>query len=117
MVSAGGTAIFDTAVDQQIIVPLALNPTLLDNFHDGHCPGITLCSTSETNRATLFSFPILAPMALMVFGPMLNSKLFFLYTVLFTRRFVIGLAIGLFVLITSLICSRLLFFIYAGQPL
>jgi uncharacterized membrane protein YraQ (UPF0718 family) len=55
-------------------------------------------------------------MAFMVFGPMFDLKLFFLYSVLFKKRFVIGLGIGLFLLI-GIICSRLLIYLYAGQVL
>jgi hypothetical protein len=55
-------------------------------------------------------------MAFMVFGPMFDLKLFFLYSVVFKKRFVIGLGIGLFVLV-GIICSRLLIYVYAGQAL
>src|SRR6201982_3080093 len=78
---------------------------------------LTLCSTSDPFLpATFVSFPLFARMAFMVFGPMFDLKLFFLYSVLFKKRFVIGLGIGLFVLI-GLICSRLLIYVYAGQAL
>ena len=60
---------------------------------------LTLCSTSDAFiAATFVSFPIFARMAFMVFGPMFDLKLFFLYSVLFKKRFVIGLGIGLFLL-------------------
>jgi len=50
----------------------------------------------------------------MVFGPMFDLKLFFLYSVLFKKRFVVYLGVGLFVVV-GLICSRLLPFLYASQ--
>jgi uncharacterized protein len=47
---------------------------------------------------------------------MFDLKLFFLYSVLFKKRFVIGLGIGLFLFI-GIICSRVLIYLYAGQGL
>jgi uncharacterized membrane protein YraQ (UPF0718 family) len=117
MVGAAVAATFNTAVDQQIILPLALNPTLSTISMMAIALVLTLCSTSDAFiAATFVSFPIFARMAFMVFGPMFDLKLFFLYSVLFKKRFVIGLGIGLFVLI-GLICSRLLIYVYAGQAL
>ena len=117
MVGAAVAATFNTAVDQQIILPLALEPTLSTVSMMAIALVLTLCSTSDAFiAATFVSFPIFARMAFMVFGPMFDLKLFFLYSVLFKKRFVIGLGIGLFVLI-GLICSRLLIYVYAGQAL
>jgi hypothetical protein len=47
---------------------------------------------------------------------MFDLKLFFLYSVLFKKRFVVCLGIGLFLLI-GIICSRFLIYLYAGQAL
>jgi len=117
MIGAGVAATFNTAVDQQIILPLALEPTLSTVSMMAIALVLTLCSTSDAFiAATFVSFPIFARMAFMVFGPMFDLKLFFLYSVLFKKRFVIGLGIGLFVLI-GIICSRLLIYVYAGQAL
>jgi uncharacterized membrane protein YraQ (UPF0718 family) len=52
------------------------------------------------------TFPAVAKLAFMVFGPMMDLKLIFIYSAVFTRRFVLGLAIGLFILI-GLLCVRL----------
>ena len=41
-----------------------------------------------------------------VFGPMFDLKLLFIYSAVFRKRFIAGLAAGLFVLI-GLICVRL----------
>jgi len=117
MIGAAVAATFNTAVDQQIILPLALEPTLSTVSMMAIALVLTLCSTSDAFiAATFVSFPIFARMAFMVFGPMFDLKLFFLYSVLFKKRFVIGLGIGLFVLI-GIICSRLLIYVYAGQAL
>jgi uncharacterized membrane protein YraQ (UPF0718 family) len=117
MAGAAVAATFNTAVDQQIILPLALNPVLATFSMMAFASILTLCSTSDAFiAATFVSFPIFARMAFMVFGPMFDLKLFFLYSVLFKKRFVIGLGIGLFIFI-GIICSRVLIYLYAGQAL
>jgi uncharacterized protein len=117
MVGAAVAATFNTAVDQQIILPLSLQPVLATFSMMIIASILTLCSTSDAFiAATFVSFPIFARMAFMVFGPMFDLKLFFLYSVLFKKRFVICLGIGLFLFI-GLICSRLLIHLYAGQVL
>jgi uncharacterized membrane protein YraQ (UPF0718 family) len=117
MIGAAVAATFNTAVDQQIILPLSLQPTLSTFAMMAMASILTLCSTSDAFiAATFVSFPIFARMAFMVFGPMFDLKLFFLYSVLFKKRFVIGLGIGLFLFI-GLICSRVLIYLYAGQIL
>lgn len=117
MIGAAVAATFNTAVDQQLILPLSLQPTLSTFSMMAVASILTLCSTSDAFiAATFVSFPIFARMAFMVFGPMFDLKLFFLYSVLFKKRFVIGLGIGLYLFI-GLICSRFLIHLYAGQGL
>jgi hypothetical protein len=117
MAGAAVAATFNTAVDQQVIMPLALNPMLATFSMMAIAMILTLCSTSDAFiAATFVSFPIFARMAFLVFGPMFDLKLFFLYSVLFKKRFVIGLGIGLFIFI-GIICSRVLIYLYAGQGL
>lgn len=117
MVGAAVAATFNTAVDQQIILPLALNPTLSTVAMMAIAMVLTLCSTSDAFiAATFVSFPLYARMAFMVFGPMFDLKLFFLYSVLFKKRFVIALGIGLFLAI-GIISSRFLSLLYASQGL
>jgi uncharacterized membrane protein YraQ (UPF0718 family) len=117
MIGAAVAATFNTAVDQRIILPLSLQSTLSTFSMMAIAAVLTLCSTSDAFiAATFVSFPIFARMAFMVFGPMFDLKLFFLYSVLFKKRFVIGLGIGLFLLI-GIICSHLLIYLYAGQVL
>ncbi|MBV9104997.1 MAG: permease [Verrucomicrobia bacterium] len=117
MIGAAVAATFNTAVDQQLILPLSLQPTLSTFSMMAVASILTLCSTSDAFiAATFVSFPIFARMAFMVFGPMFDLKLFFLYSVLFKKRFVIGLGIGLYLFI-GLICSRFLIYLYAGQGL
>jgi uncharacterized membrane protein YraQ (UPF0718 family) len=52
-------------------------------------------------------------MAFLVFGPMFDLKLFFLYSVLFRKRFVVLLGVGLFVLI-GIISAFILPHLYAS---
>jgi uncharacterized protein len=47
-----------------------------------------------------------AKLAFLVFGPMFDLKLLFIYGAVFRKRFVAGLAVGLFLLI-GMICVRL----------
>jgi uncharacterized protein len=117
MIGAAVAATFNTAVDQQIILPLAMDPTLSTIAMMAIALVLTLCSTSDAFiAATFVSFPLFARMAFMVFGPMFDLKLFFLYSVLFKKRFVIGLGIGLFAAI-GIISSRFLIHLYASQGL
>ena len=51
-------------------------------------------------------FPTIAKLAFLVFGPVISLKLIFLYSSIFRKRFVFGLAVGLFVVI-GLLCMRL----------
>jgi uncharacterized protein len=100
MIGAAVAAVFNTAVDQKVILPLANNIFLSTTSMMGFSAILTLCSTSDAFiAATFVSFPIVARMAFLVFGPMFDLKLFFLYSVLFRKRFVVLLGVGLFVLI------------------
>jgi uncharacterized membrane protein YraQ (UPF0718 family) len=68
---------------------------------------LALCSTTDAFIAATFkSFPYAAKLAFLLFGPVFDLKLFWLYGVLFKRRFIILLALGLFVAIW-LICWRI----------
>ena len=100
MIGAAVAAVFNTAVDQKVILPLANNIFLSTASMMGFSAILTLCSTSDAFIAVTFvSFPIVARMAFLVFGPMFDLKLFFLYSVLFRKRFVVLLGVGLFVLV------------------
>ncbi|WP_367870639.1 permease [Luteolibacter sp. Populi] len=58
---------------------------------------LSLCSTSDAFiAATLDKFTYGAKLAFLVFGPMLDVKLIFLYQTVLKRRFIFLLAIGLF---------------------
>ncbi len=107
VIGAGITAIFNTAVDQSLILPLAREPVLASATMMTLAGILSLCSTSDAFiAATLVAFSSSAKLAFLVFGPMMDMKLLFLYAVVFRKRFVLGLGVGLFVLI-GLITSRL----------
>lgn len=61
---------------------------------------LSLCSTSDAFiAATLDKFTWGAKLAFLTFGPMMDVKLIFLYQTVLKRRFIILLAIGLFITI------------------
>ena len=117
MVGAAIAATFNTAVNQRVILPLA-SDSVLSIISMMTLSGIlTLCSTSDAFiAATFVTFPLAARMAFMIFGPMFDLKLIFLYSSLFKKRFVIALGVGLF-LFVGLICSIFVSAAYAIQDL
>jgi uncharacterized membrane protein YraQ (UPF0718 family) len=99
-IGAAIAATFNTAVNQQLMLPLASSSTLSIVAMMVLSAILTLCSTSDAFiAATFVTFPMVARLAFLVFGPMFDLKLFFLYSVLFKKRFVFGLGIGLFLLV------------------
>ncbi len=108
VIGAALASVFNTAVDQaRIIAPLATNPWAGVPALMGLAFVVAVCSTSDAFIAatfTGFSFP--ARLAFLVFGPVFDLKLVFLYSLVFRRRFVAALGIGLFLLI-ALVCIRL----------
>ena len=107
VVGAAAASLFSTAVNQEIILPLAASPPLAIASLMGLASVLSVCSTTDAFiAATLTTFPMAAKLAFLVFGPMLDFKLLFLYGAAFTRRFILFLALGLFVTI-GLLCWRL----------
>ena len=107
VIGAGAASLFSTAVNQEIILPLAANPPLAIASLMGLASVLSVCSTTDAFiAATLTTFPMAAKLAFLVFGPMLDFKLLFLYGAAFSKRFILSLAIGLF-LVIGLLCWRL----------
>jgi len=101
------TSVFNTAVRQDVLLPLATSPLLSIISLMGLAGLLALCSTTDAFVAWTFTaFSPQAKLAFMVFGPMFDLKLFWLYSLIFKRRFVAALGIGLFVVI-ALLCWRL----------
>jgi len=100
-------SIFSTAVNQAILLPLATDLWLATISMMLFAGLLSLCSTSDAFIvATFVAFPAVSKLAFLVFGPMMDLKLLFIYSMVFRKRFVAGLAVGLFILI-GLICVRL----------
>ncbi|HEX8295772.1 MAG TPA: permease [Chthoniobacteraceae bacterium] len=107
IIGAAIASVFNTAINQEIILPYATNPPLAIIVLMGLAALIALCSTTDAFIAASFaSFPPQAKLAFMLFGPLYDVKLFWLYGVIFKRRAVIALGIFLFVVI-AFVCWRL----------
>jgi hypothetical protein len=107
VVGAAIASTFTTAVNQTILAPIATNPTYSVVAMMGLAFALALCSSTDAFIAVSFRmFPPAAKLAFLVFGPVFDTKLFFLYGAVFRRWFVASLAIGLFITI-ALICNHL----------
>ncbi len=117
MIGAAIAATFNTAINQRVMLPLA-SDSVLSIISMMTLAGIlTLCSTSDAFiAATFVTFPSAARMAFMIFGPMFDLKLIFLYSSLFKKRFVVALGVGLFFFV-GLICAIFVSEVYAIQDL
>ena len=101
------TSLFNTGVNQAILTPLATSPLLSIVALMLLAALLALCSTTDAFVAWTFTaFPPQAKLAFLLFGPVFDLKLFWLYGLVFKRRFVVALALGLFVVI-ALICWRI----------
>jgi len=107
VIGAAAASLFSTAVNQEIILPLATNTPVAIASLMGLASVLSVCSTTDAFiAATLTTFPMAAKLAFLVFGPMFDFKLLFLYGSAFSKRFVLLLGMGLFFGI-GLICWRL----------
>jgi uncharacterized membrane protein YraQ (UPF0718 family) len=107
IIGVGVASLFSTAVNQEVFLPLSMDDRLAIPAMMTIAGVLSLCSSSDAFiAATFVAFPAVAKLAFLVFGPMMDLKLAFIYSAVFTRRFVAALAIGLFVII-GLLCLRL----------
>ena len=107
ILGVGVASVFSTAVNQELFLPLSLDDRLAVPSMMTLAGILSLCSSSDAFiAATFVAFPAVAKLAFLVFGPMMDLKLAFIYSAVFTRRFVAALAVGLFVII-GLLCLRL----------
>lgn len=94
------SATASTALNQEVLLPLALEPWLATFSMMGLAFVLSLCSTSDAFiAATFLVFPAYAKLGFLVLGPMLDLKLIFLYQTIFRKRFVAGMAAGIFLLV------------------
>jgi uncharacterized membrane protein YraQ (UPF0718 family) len=101
------TSVFNTAISREALDPLAGTLPLAIGSLMGLAALLALCSTTDAFLAAQFIlFPAQAKLAFMLYGPLFDLKLFWLYGVIFKRRFVALLGLGLFIII-GLICWRI----------
>lgn len=94
------TAAFNTQVNQALFSKLAGNPLIASPSLMGLAMILSLCSTSDAFvAAPMAAFSGAAKLAFLVFGPMMDIKLLFMYSTIFQRRVVLALMVGLFVVI------------------
>jgi len=111
VIGAAIASVFNTAVHRDAILPLAQNSALATGSMMILALLLSLCSTSDAFIAASFvTFPFAAKLAFMVFGPMMDVKLLFMYGLVFRKRFTIAFAFGLFLLIGAL-CLGLGYFL------
>ncbi len=107
IIGAAIASVFNTAIHKEVLLPLATYHSLAIGGMMGLALLLSLCSTSDAFIAANFlTFPVTAKLAFMVFGPMMDMKLLFMYGLVFQKRFTFSFALGLFVLI-GLICLAL----------
>lgn len=99
-VGAACAAFLGTAVSVEVMLPLAEEPVLGVMGMMGLAAALSVCSSSDAFVAAGFGvMPNFTKLAFLVFGPIMDIKLFFLYSSLFHRRFVLGLGVGAGVLV------------------
>lgn len=94
------TSYFNTQIDQTRLNLVAGNDFIAGPALMGLAYVLSLCSTSDAFiAAPMHAFSLPAKLAFLVFGPMLDIKLTFMYSSVFRRKFLAVLAVSLFVLI------------------
>lgn len=100
VLGAGVATLFNTSVNQQLIMPLAEDRTLAVGSMMVLAALLSLCSTSDAFVAATFTaFPSASKLAFMVFGPVVDLKLIFIYGLVFRKRFIVSLVAGLAILV------------------
>jgi uncharacterized membrane protein YraQ (UPF0718 family) len=94
------TSVFNTQINQGLLNTVAGNDWLAIPSLMGLAIVLSLCSTSDAFiAAPMTAFSMAAKLAFLVFGPMMDIKLLFMYSSVFQRKVVVSLLIGLFILI------------------
>jgi uncharacterized membrane protein YraQ (UPF0718 family) len=94
------TSVFNTQINQGLLNTVAGNDWLAVPSLMGLAIVLSLCSTSDAFiAAPMTAFSMAAKLAFLVFGPMMDIKLLFMYSSVFQRKVVVSLLIGLFILI------------------
>ncbi len=96
ILGAALAAVFNTGVNRAVIEPLAGNIFTATATLMAGAVMLSLCSTSDAFiAATLTMFPPAAKLAFLVYGPMFDVKLAFMYSAVFRRGFVAKMALAL----------------------
>lgn len=99
------TSLFNTQVPHSSIEGVAGNEWVAVPSMMGLSFVLALCSTSDAFiAAPMGVFSNASKLAFLVFGPMMDIKLVFMYSAVFRRRFVLVLSVVLFVLV-GLLCE------------
>lgn len=107
LLGAAVATLFNTSVNQQLIMPLAEDRALSVAGMMALAAILSLCSTSDAFVAATFTaFSSASKLAFLVFGPMMDLKLVFIYGLVFRKRFIACLVVLLFVLVW-LACTQL----------
>jgi uncharacterized membrane protein YraQ (UPF0718 family) len=107
VIGAAIASMFNTAVNRELLIPLSSHTVFATTTMMGLAFLLSLCSTSDAFIAANFGgFPLVSKLAFMVFGPMMDGKLFLMYGLVFRKRFTLLLTISLLGLI-ALICVAL----------
>lgn len=94
------TSVFNTQINQGLLNTVAGNDWLAVPSLMGLAIVLSLCSTSDAFiAAPMTAFSMAAKLAFLVFGPMMDIKLLFMYSSVFQRKVVVSLLIGLFILV------------------
>ena len=98
------TSVFSTAIHRDALTPLAESPVTSIMVLMVVAALLALCSTTDAFVAAVqfTQFSPAANLAFLLFGPVFDLKLFWLYGLVFKRKFVVVLGLGLFVLIAIL---------------
>ena len=97
------TSIFNTQVNQALVDQVADREWLAIPSMMGLAFVLSLCSTSDAFiAAPMAAFSMAAKLAFLVFGPMMDIKLLFMYSSVFKRRVVVAMFVGLFILTGAL---------------
>jgi len=103
LLGAAVATLFNTSVNQQLIMPLAEDRVLAVGSMMALAALLSLCSTSDAFVAATFTaFPSASKLAFMVFGPVVDLKLVFIYSLVFRKRFIVLLVAGLVLLVFGL---------------
>ena len=103
VLGAAVATLFNTSVNQQLIMPLAEDRALAVGSMMALAALLSLCSTSDAFVAATFTaFPSASKLAFMVFGPVVDLKLVFIYSLVFRKRFIVLLVAGLVLLVFGL---------------